>query len=109
MKKIFIAFIALLPAVFSAPAESQGYFDSSSGSFKCTNGMAEFTGGRPSGYTNDQARAACSCIKDQFVKTGWEMDVYEKVMAGDNSDWRTGAMMSRLKGAVRSCSKRYRL
>ena len=109
MKNLVKSLAVILPLVTTSPARSQGYFDTSTGSFKCTNGMPEFTGGKPTGYTNKEARVACSCIKSRFVKTGWELDVYEKVMNGDTSDWRTGAMMSRLKSAVQTCSSRYRL
>ena len=90
-------------------AKSQGYFDASTGSFKCTNGMPEFTGRRPSGYTNEQARDACGCIKTRFVKNGWEMAVYEKAIKGDTSDWRYRGMMGRLRSAVSSCAAEYGL
>ena len=90
-------------------AKSQGYFDTSTGSFRCTNGMPEFTGSRPSGYTNEQARDVCGCIKTSFVKTGWEMEVYEKAIKGDTSDWRYKGMLGRLRSAVSSCAEEYRL
>ena len=109
MKNFVRSLVVVLPLITSFPVQAQGYFDTSSGSFKCTNGMPEFTGGSFTGYTDEQARVACSCIKSRFVKTGWEMGVYEKAMNGDTSDWRTGAMMSRLKSAVRTCSSKYRL
>lgn len=98
-------FVASTFAFFTPLASnSQGYFDASTGIFKCTNGMPEFTGSRPSGYTNAQAREACGCIKTRFTKTGWEIEVYEKAMKGDTSDWRYRGIMGRLRNAVRSCT-----
>ena len=84
---------------------ASGRFDKSTGTFKCSNGMPEFTGSRPYGYSNSQARKACACIKSNYVVSGWEEDVWRKVKRGDTSDWRTGALMNRMKSAINKCAK----
>ena len=80
-------------------------FDRSTGTLKCSNGMPEFTGAKPYGYSNSQARKACACIKSNYVVSGWEEDVWRKVKRGDTSDWRTGALMNRMKSAINKCAK----
>ena len=56
-------------------------------------------------YSNSQARKACACIKSNYVVSGWEEDVWRKVKRGDTSDWRTGALMNRMKAAINKCAK----
>ena len=84
---------------------ASGRFDKSTGTFKCSNGMPEFTGAKPYGYSNSQARKACACIKSNYVVSGWEEDVWSKVKRGDTSDWRAGAVMNRMKAAINKCAK----
>lgn len=84
---------------------ASGRFDKSTGTFKCSNGMPEFTGTRPYGYSNSQARKTCACIKSKYVVSGWEEDVWRKVKRGDSSDWRTWALMNRMKSAINKCAK----
>ena len=98
--------LVLLLSLFQClHANASGRFDKSTGTFKCSNGMPEFTGARPYGYSNAQARKACACIKDKYVVSGWEEDVWLKLKRGDTSDWRTGALMNRMKSAINQCAK----
>jgi hypothetical protein len=104
--KIATLFIVIIVNAACIPESmASGKFDEKTGTFKCSNGMPEFTGSRSYGYTNSQARKTCSCIKDKYVVSGWEKDVWIKVKRGDTSDWRTGALMSRMKSAVNICTK----
>ena len=104
ISKIAIVFLVLMNSVITQNVNASGRFDKSTGTFKCSNGMPEFTGARPYGYSNSQARNACACIKLKYVVSGWEEDVWRKVKRGDTSDWRTGALMNRMKSAINQCA-----
>ena len=101
---IAIGLFVLVNAFTMQTVNASGRFDKSTGTFKCSNGMPEFTGARPYGYNNSQARKACACIKSNYVVSGWEEDVWRKVKRGDTSDWRTGALMNRMKSAINKCA-----
>ena len=105
ISKIAITFLVLMNSVITQNVNASGRFDKSTGTFKCSNGMPEFTGARPYGYSNSQARKACACIKSKYVVSGWEKDVWRKVKRGDTSDWRTGALINRMKSAINQCAK----
>ena len=105
ISKIAITFLVMMNSVITQNVNTSGRFDKSTGTFKCSNGMPEFTGARPYGYSNSQARKACACIKSKYVVSGWEEDVWRKVKRGDTSDWRTGALMNRMKSAINQCTK----
>ena len=56
MLKTTIGLFILVNAFTIQTVNATGRFDKSTGTFKCSNGMPEFTGARPYGYSNSQAR-----------------------------------------------------
>ena len=104
MKKHFVVLLLAIGVVTPSLASSVAW-DGRLSEVQCNQFPAKFTLGENQKVEENDIEGLCGCISSRFRENGWELDIFQKISAGEKvNPLLQNAAIARFGKAVNYCS-----